>query len=159
MTLVGPGGAGSAIYVQAAFDGVAEIDIFRRNNDRQDSTVDRVKQVAEATGCKIRLLDLADEEALRESIAEATVLVNASQVGMADWEGQSLIPADFLVEGLTVADIIYAPRKTKLLLDAEERGLKIVNGLGMLLWQGAIAEDIWVGKEMPTKLVEEEFFN
>lgn len=159
ITLIGPGGAGSAIYVQAAFDGVAEIDIFRRNNGRNDATDERVKKVAEATGCKIRLLDLADEETFQRSIAESALLVNASQVGMGELEGQSLVPAEYLVDGLAVADIIYAPRKTKLLLDAEERGLKTLNGLGMLLWQGAIAEDIWIGKEMPTELVEKRFFD
>ena len=158
MTLIGPGGAGSAIYVQAALDGVADIDVYRRNNDRQDATVDRVKKVAEKTGCNIRLLDLADQEALKQSIAESTVLVNASQIGMGETEGQSLVPADYLVDGLAVADVIYVPRKTKLLEDAEARGLKIINGLGMLLWQGAIGEDIWIGKEMPTELIEEKFF-
>lgn len=158
MTIIGPGGAGSAIYVQAALDGVAEIDIYRRNNDRQDATVDRVAKVAEATGCKMRLIDLADQDALKASIAESTALINASQIGMGDTEGQSLVPADYLCDGLAVADVIYVPRKTKLLEDAEAKGLKTINGLGMLLWQGAIAEDIWVGKEMPTALIQEKFF-
>ena len=60
---------------------------------------------------------------------------------------------------MAVADTVYEPRKTKLLKDAEAKGLKAISGLGMLLWQAAIAEDIWVGKEMPTKLIEERFFN
>lgn len=159
MTLIGPGGAGSAIYVQAALDGAEAIDIYRRNNDRQDATVERVKKVAEATGCNIRLLDLADRDSLKQSISESVVLVNASQIGMGETEGQSLVPAEFLCDGLAVADVIYVPSKTKLLEDAEARGLKAINGLGMLLWQGAIAEDIWIGKEMPTDLVQEKFFD
>ena len=52
----------------------------------------------------------------------------------------------------------YNPRKTKLLKDAEAKGLKILPGLGMLLWQAAIGEDIWTGKEMPTDLIEEKYF-
>ena len=98
-------------------------------------------------------------DAMKASIAESVLLINATNVGMGDLEGISVVPAELLVEGLVVADVIYVPRKTELLEDAEAKGLKTINGLGMLLWQAAIAEDIWVGKEMPTELVQEKFFD
>ena len=156
ITLVG---AGSAIYTQAALDGVAAIDIYNMKDNFFDVTAERVAKVAEKTGCKMRLIDLDYKESLKQSIVESALFVNATRVGMGDLADQSVIPADYLVDGLAVADTVYEPRKTKLLKEAEAKGLKAVSGLGMLLWQAAIAEDIWVGKEMPTKLIEEKFFN
>lgn len=159
ITLVGVGGAGSAIYTQAALDGVAAIDIYNSKDAFFDVAAERIADIAEKTGCNIRLVDMADKDAMKASIAESVLLINATNVGMGDLEGISVVPAELLVEGLVVADVIYVPRKTKLLEDAEAKGLKTINGLGMLLWQAAIAEDIWVGKEMPTELVQEKFFD
>lgn len=159
ITLVGAGGAGSAIYTQAALDGVAAIDIYNRKDSFFEATADRVAKLAAKTGCNIRLIDLEDKESLKNSIAESALFVNATRVGMGDLADQSVIPAEYLVDGIAVADTVYEPRQTKLLKDAEAKGLKTVSGLGMLLWQAAIAEDIWVGKEMPTQLIEEKFFN
>ena len=159
ITIVGAGGAGSAIYTQAALDGVDAIDVYNIKDKFFDATAERVAEVAEKTGCKMRLIDLEDKESLKQSIAESALFVNATRVGMGDLADQSVILPDYLVDGIAVADTVYEPRKTKLLKDAEARGLKAISGLGMLLWQAAIAEDIWVGKEMPTKFIEEEFFN
>lgn len=159
VTVMGAGGAAMAIYTQAALDGVAAIDVYKRKNDSYDAAAEHIAHIAEKTGCNIRLVDMADKDAMKASIAESVLLINATNVGMGDLEGISVVPAELLVEGLVVADVIYVPRKTKLLEDAEAKGLKTINGLGMLLWQAAIAEDIWVGKEMPTELVQEKFFD
>lgn len=159
ITIMGAGGAAMAIYTQAALDGVAAIDVYKRKNDSFDAAAEHIAGIADKTGCAMRLIDIDDKEAMKASIAESVLLINAINVGMGDLEGQSVVPAEFLVDGLVVADVIYVPRKTKLLEDAEAKGLKTINGLGMLLWQAAIAEDIWVGKEMPTKLVQDKFFD
>ena len=58
--------------------------------------------------------------------------------------------ADRLHESLLVSDIIYNPRKTPLLKMAEAAGCRAINGMDMLLFQGAKAFEIWTGKEMPT---------
>jgi len=67
-----------------------------------------------------------------------------------------------LREDLTVVDIIYNPAETKLLKAARKVGAKTVNGLGMLIYQGALAFKIWTGKEAPTeemkKVLEEELY-
>ena len=159
ITLVGVGGAGSAIYTQAALDGVAAIDIYNSKDAFFDVAAERIADIAQKTGCAIRLIDLDNKEALKHSIEESALFINATRVGMGDLAGQSVIPKEYLVDGLAVADTVYDPRKTQLILDAEERGLKTAPGLGMLLWQAAIGEDIWIGKEMPTELVQEKFFD
>lgn len=158
ITLVGAGGAGSAIYTQAALDGVAAIDVYNMRDAFFDATAERIQRVANQTSCALRLIDLADQDALRASIAESALVVNATRVGMGDLADQTAIPADFLVPGVAVADTVYSPRETTLLKMAKARGLKTIGGLGMLLWQAAIAEDIWFGREMPTALIEEKFF-
>ena len=59
---------------------------------------------------------------------------------------------------LCVADVIYNPRQTKLLLDAKQRGCKTCNGLHMLLYQGAEAFRLWTGREMPVEVVRERIW-
>lgn len=159
ITLVGVGGAGSAIYTQAALDGVATIDVYNFKDDFFDTAASRIADIAQKTGHNIHLFDLDDKAALKRSIEESALFVNATRVGMGDLAGQSVVPKEYLVEDLAVADTVYEPRKTQLILDAEEKGLKTAPGLGMLLWQAAIGEKIWIGKEMPTDLIKEKFFD
>ncbi|MGI6104962.1 MAG: shikimate dehydrogenase [Raoultibacter sp.] len=159
ITQVGAGGAGSAIFCQAALDGVAEIDVYNMKDDFFDATEKRVAEISEKTGCKIRLFDLADKEAMKQSVSESVLFINATRVGMAPMEDQSPLPAEFMHDGLALADTVYAPRETLLLKTGKERGLKIVPGLGMLLWQAAIGEKLWTGQEMPVSYIEEKFFS
>jgi shikimate dehydrogenase len=63
-----------------------------------------------------------------------------------------------LPKGIFVADIIYQPEQTKLLKMAEEAHVRHMNGLMMLIWQGAIAFNIWTGKDMPVDLIKKEIF-
>lgn len=74
-------------------------------------------------------------------------------------EGQSIIPdSSWLRPELIVSDVIYNPRKTKLLEMAESIGCKAINGLGMMLWQGAKAFELWTCEEMPVDYVKEQMF-
>lgn len=159
MTLVGAGGAGSAIFTQAALDGVSEIDVFNIKDSFFERTQSKVEKLVEYTGCKIRLINLDDKESLRQSVSESVLFVNATRIGMPDTPDQSTLPKEYMVEGLAVADTVYEPRKTKLILDAESLGLKTLPGLGMLLRQACIGEEIWTGASMPTDLIEEKYFN
>lgn len=158
ITLVGAGGAGSAIFTQAALDGVAEIDIFNRKDAFFEQTSKKIASLANRTGCKMKLIDLNDQGTLRKSVSESALFVNATRVGMPDMPDQSTLNPEFMVEGLAVADTVYEPRKTKLIRDAEEKGLVTIIGLGMLLSQAAIGEELWVDAKMPIDLIEEKFF-
>lgn len=158
ITVVGAGGAGSAIYTQAALDGVSEIDIYNTKDTFFDRAAKHIKEISDKTGCKMRLIDLADKDSLRLSVGESVLFVNATRVGMGDLENESVLSAEDMAEGLAVADTVYDPPITKLLRDADKKGLKTLPGLGMLLWQASIGEQIWTGKEMPTDFIEEKFF-
>ena len=156
MTIVGAGGAATAIEIQAALDGVKEISIFNRKDEFWDRAVQNVKNINEKTNCKATLFDLDDKEALRREIADSYLFANATGVGMKPLEGQMVIPdASYLRPNLIVTDVVYMPTKTKLLEVAEEVGCPCMNGLGMMLYQGAAAFKMWTGEDMPIAYVKE----
>lgn len=157
MTIVGAGGAATAIQVQAALDGVAEISIFNRKDDFYANAEQTVKKLREKTNCIVNLYDLSDLEKLKEEISTSAILTNATGVGMKPLECQTYIPdTSFLREDLIVSDIVYSPRETALLKMAKEAGCKkTMNGLGMMLFQGAAAFEMWTGQPMPIEYMKE----
>lgn len=155
MTIVGAGGAATAIQVQAALDGVKELSIFNRKDEFYDRAVQTVKIINEKTDCKATLYDLDDKEALRREIEDSFIFTNATGVGMKPLLGQTYIEKDMLRPDLIVSDVVYAPAKTRLLEIAEEVGCPTINGLGMMLFQGAEAFKLWTGQEMPIEHMKE----
>ena len=83
MTLLGAGGAATAILVQAALDGVAEINVFNVRDNFFGRAEEIVAKLNERTSCKVTLHDFSDPEVLRASIADSAILVNGTSVGMA----------------------------------------------------------------------------
>lgn len=160
MTLLGSGGASSAILTQAALDGVSKINVFARKGNSWNVIEKQIDQIHSETSCRITLNELSDETALKSSIHDSAILVNASSVGMAPNTDACLIPdTSFFHPELIVSDVIYNPRKTKLLTMAESAGLAAFNGMYMLLYQGAQSFKLWTGQEMPTELVKRELFS
>ena len=132
MTLLGAGGAATAILVQAALDGLKEISVFVRPTSRfYDRLVHTVDELTKITDCKIKICDFSDAELLKQELAD----------------------------GLIVSDIIYNPRETRLLSMAKHQGNPFFNGSYMLLYQGAEAFRLWTGKEMPVEQIKREFFS
>lgn len=161
MTLFGAGGAGTAIAVQAALDGVKELSIFNRKDEFWSNAEKTIQIINEKTDCKATLYDLADKEALRQEISESYLLANATGVGMkGDLQDESLVPdKDFLRPDLVVADAVYMPPRTKLLCMADEVGCTTVEGIGMMIYQGAAAFKLFTGEDMPVDYIKEVFFS
>lgn len=150
MTIVGSGGAATAIEVQAALDGVAEMSIFNIRDKFWDNAQETVNKISERTNCKVALYDLADLDKLKAEIADSYLFANATGMGMKPLEGQTYIPdKSFFRPDLIVTDVVYSPRETAMLKMAKEVGCKTMNGMGMMLFQGAAAFEMWTGKEMP----------
>lgn len=160
ITIIGAGGAATAIQVQCALDGAKGISIFNIKDDfykRAEETIEKLKQ--EVPQCIVELYDLEDRQKLREKIASSNILVNATKVGMHPHEDESPIKDNVVYrKDLVVSDTVYNPKQTKFLKDAEAAGCKTVDGTGMLLWQGAEAFKLYTGLEMPAKEVEELYF-
>lgn len=156
MTIVGAGGAATAIQIQAALDGVSEISIFNRKDEFWDRAVHNVETINSKTSCKATLYDLNDLEALKAEIESSYLFVNATGMGMKPLEGQTYIPdASYLRPELMVVDIVYSPAETALLKMAKAVGCKCMNGLGMMLFQGSAAFELWTGKPMPIDYMKE----
>jgi shikimate dehydrogenase len=68
-------------------------------------------------------------------------------------EDPLLVNPEWLDSHLLVCDLIYNPGQTPLLRLAKERGAKILNGVGMLLYQGAISFELWTGKKAPLEVM------
>lgn len=159
MTLIGAGGAATAISIQAALDGVKEISIFNRKDKFFSIGEKTVKDINEKTKCKAQIFDLEDTEKLALEIQDSVILTDASPVGMKPLENLcNISDPSMLRADLVVSDIVYIPNKTKLLEIAESRGCKTINGLGMMIWQGAEAFKLWTGEEMPVDYIKELIF-
>ena len=162
MVLAGAGGAGTPIAIQAALDGVKEIVIVNRATDPQGSQAQKnVKIINEQTNAHARFVPLADQAQFKAELADATIYCDATGVGMKPLADQSLITdPSWLREDLIVYDTVYAPRTTKLMTIAQTAGVRhVFNGLGMMLYQGAEAFQLWTGQAMPVQEIADLLFN
>ena len=89
-------------------------------------------------------------------MADSYIFVNGTGVGMKPLEGMSVVPdKSFFRPELIVIDVPYSPLETKMRSMAKEVGCKTMNGLGMMLFQGAAAFKLWTGKDMPIDHMKE----
>lgn len=155
MVILGAGGAGIAVAVQASIE-EAEVTLFNRRDgffEQARTLLDHPENAA------ISLLDMDDTDALTAAMAQADILVNATPLGMKDTpEAVALPDLSLLRPGLTVCDLIYVPRETRLLREAARRGCVTVSGLGMQLWQAVPAFRLWTGREMDVDLARATLF-
>ena len=160
VTIVGSGGAATAVEIQAALDGVAEINVFNVRDNFFGRAEEIVAKLNERTECKVTLHDFSDPEVLRASIAESAILVNGTSVGMAPNVDRTIITdTSMFHKNLFVFDVIYNPQETRLLREAKEAGCKTGNGMYMLLYQGAASFKLWTGEEMPVEIIKEKYFS
>lgn len=156
IVMAGAGGAAKSIATQLAYDGAGEIVILNRTFSSAQAIADNINK--HIPTCKARP-EAMNEERIVEEMQDAAVLLNTTSLGMETTIDQAIIssPAQ-LPKGIFVADIIYQPEQTKLLKMAEEAHVRHMNGLMMLIWQGAIAFNIWTGKDMPVDLIKKKIF-
>ena len=159
MTILGAGGAATAVAVQAAMDGVGRIAIFNRHDGFFKDGVKMADRLRDKFECDIRFADLADVDLLRRQILDSDILVNATSVGMEETSGQMVLPdATFLHPDLVVCDLIYVPRETYLLEQAAKMGCRTISGMGMQLFQAVPAFKLWTGEEMDVAVARRALF-
>jgi shikimate dehydrogenase len=133
--VVGAGGAGRAVAFALADAGMT-VRVANRTVERAEGLADAVEGATAHP-----LSDLED------LLADASVLVNATSVGMESDE--TPVPAAALHGGLAVLDAVYRPVETRLLRDAANAGATTVDGAWMLLYQGVAAFERWTGRDAP----------
>ena len=160
ITMSGAGGAGTAIAIQAATDGAKELSIFNIRDKNFAIAEETAQKINEHTDCVATVYDSADQEAFKQELAASSLYIDATGVGMKPLEDLSLInDPEFIHPELVVFDVVYSPAETKLLKFAKENGAKkTINGLGMMLYQGAEAFELFTGAEMPVEYIRELMF-
>lgn len=161
ITIIGGGGAATAIQVQCAIDGARELSIFKRNDASLARTLEIVEKIrANVPDCVVNVFDTADVAKMTAEILDSDILVNGTIVGMKPMDDESPVKdLKALYKDLVVCDIVYNPIETKLLREAKEAGCKCVGGKGMLLWQGVSAFKLFTGMDMPVEEVKALYFS
>ena len=151
-SIIGAGGAAKSIVIRLAMEGASEIALFNRSEKSAMHLAQVIRD--NVPDCRIHWHEI-EMETMKRECGESEALIHTTNLGMGGRIDESAItdPGVFHKD-LLVADIIYAPPKTKLLEMAERSGCRIMNGLGMIIGQGALAFQIWTGKEMPIALVK-----
>lgn len=141
--LVGVGGAGGVAALKLASEDVAELFLVNR-------TVSKAATIA----AEIRRRHPNVRIQLGYPRGEVELAINATSLGLAPGDPLPVDGKQFsLRQARAVYDMIYRPAETPLLQAAKAGGCQIANGLGMLLYQGARALEIWTGKPAPVDLM------
>jgi shikimate dehydrogenase len=129
--VLGAGGAARAVAYGLKQAG-AQVAVSNR-------TPERAKELSEAIG-----VGTVTGALLTAALKTCDLLINTTSVGLKDRQSSPL-PEGVLPRHAAVVDIVYNPVETKLLRDAKQAGLKTLGGLPMLIWQGALAFELWTG--------------
>ncbi len=151
--ILGAGGASRAISLILADRG-AHLVIFNRLLEL-DWAKELAGRISQMFTREVKALEL-NRGNLGEALEKASILVNATSVGMSPNTDQTPVDSDLLRPGLIVFDIVYNPIKTRLLKEAEAAGAETISGVEMLVWQGALAFEKWTGLKAPVELMREE---
>ncbi len=133
--VIGAGGAGRSVVLALARRGATEIAVVNRDDGRAAAA-----------------LSLAGPLGVRRSVdavTDAEIIINATPQGMGDAIDALPLDPERLSAGQVVNDLVYHPLETALLSAARARGLLTVDGLGMLLHQGARQFTLWTGESAP----------
>ncbi len=137
--VLGAGGAARAVVHGLLAAGVGGVRLFNRTRARAEA-------LAEAFGPRVEVADWQELAVglANDGLGDVGLLVNATSLGM---EGAAPLELDLsgLPEGAVVADLVYTPLETALLAAARARGLRAVDGLGMLLHQAVPGFERWFG--------------
>lgn len=151
--LLGAGGAARAVAVQLGLAGAATIFITNRSKGRAEEVA---SFVTEMTGAGTIVLDwpVTGGTLPGEALQAAQLVVQATPLGMYPKTTEAVpLSYELFRPGQVVCDIVYNPVKTRFLKEAGQSGAKVVDGLGMLLYQGALAFELWTGVAAPVQVM------
>jgi shikimate dehydrogenase len=139
--LFGAGGAARAIAVELALAGLRKITLVNRSEARG-------KELYELLRDRLRIdAELVVWRGDYGIPAGTDLVINATSIGLYDADARLNLDTATLEPGLVVADVIGNPPRTRLIREAEARGCRALDGLGMLVNQGIVAVRYWTGIE------------
>ncbi|HET6498429.1 MAG TPA: shikimate dehydrogenase [Coriobacteriia bacterium] len=138
VVLIGAGGAAGSALVSLVLGKAGRVVVLNRTLGNAEMRAERVRPHARDTAVEVALLD----EGAREIVRSADLVVNATSLGMRP-DDPPPVPVEWLRAGQTVADMVYLPWPTPFVAAARAVGARAIDGLGMLVAQGATALEIW----------------
>jgi shikimate dehydrogenase len=149
ITVLGAGGASRAISIECALAGASRLCIVNRDPGRGEELV---RLINAKTKAKAEFIRWSGSAAIP---ADTDILVNATSVGLYPKVNEKpKINYDGIGPGMIVTDVIFNDPHSLFLREAETRGAKTINGLGMLINQGALNFKLWTGVEPPLDVME-----
>jgi shikimate dehydrogenase len=148
--VLGAGGAARAIVTELALAGAADVLVVNRSVERGSAMV---ADLAAKTGLPIRFEPWLGTYAVT---AMTDLLVNATSIGLYP-DVNAMPPVDLsgARPGMLVSDVVFNPPETPLLAAARRLGLPTLDGLSMLVYQGAIGFQLWTGREAPAAAMKQ----
>ncbi len=154
--IIGAGGAGRSLAYELCQSGVRIINILDLDKNK---AIDLAAFVSRFNGVQVSG-DVMSDEVFNELSRDANLIINCSPVGMHPYIEQTPINSTSqLRPDAVVYDLIYNPLQTRLLSMAHARGLKTINGLSMLVHQGALTLEILTGIKPPIAFMKEVVLN
>ena len=150
--LLGAGGAARAIGHILTRE-KARVTILNRKQDLSWAE-DLAARLSRNYKTEVKALELTAEN-LKKAGNNAEILVNATSLGMSPEIDSTPVPAELLRADLTVFDVVYNPLQTRLLREAKAVGAQTIDGLEMLVRQGAVSFEIWTGVKPPVEVMRE----
>jgi shikimate dehydrogenase len=144
--IIGAGGASKALSYNLASK-VKKLTILNRNDTKSSELARYLTEKLD------RMVLSGGLDDLQKHVKEADILINATPLGMKPVYDISPIPAEYLHKDLMVYDLVYNPMETKLLRDAKQKGARVLSGVKMLVYQGALAYEMWTGLKPPVNLM------
>ena len=141
--VLGAGGAARAVTYGLLKNGAA-VTIANRTAPKAADLAAYMREYGDVFGTGM--------DNLKEKVAIADVIINTTTVGLN--EGETLVTADMLNEKQVVFDLVYRPVETKLLREAKLAGAKTIDGITMLVRQGALSFEVWTGVKPPLDAME-----
>ncbi len=152
VVVLGAGGASRSVSLTLAKE-VKELVILNRTLGKAEELVKELK-TTQAVNTSVKAEELNHHNAQQE-LRNADILVNATSVGMRPHERLMPVDSSFLRSDLVVFDLVYEPLETRLLVEAKKKGATIIDGLTMLVFQGAISFETWTGVKAPVEVMME----
>ena len=146
--LLGAGGAGRAIAF-SILDKVEDLVVLNRD----PAKIKNLEFDLKLKFNKNIHFDLLSKNSLKKNLRSSDVLINATNIGMKPNSNLSIINPKLLTSDLTVMDIVYTPIETKLLADAKKVGAKTIDGVEMLIYQGAASFELWTDRKAPIEIM------
>lgn len=146
VVLIGAGGVASCIALKMILEGASSLTIINRSKAPAEAISENVFK---HTGKKIRVLPFS-KESFCLAACDCDILINSTPLGMQGTEKdfEDLTFLEGLKPSALVYDLIYNPSETKLLSTAKSLGINALNGLGMLIYQGLLADEIFLGRSL-----------